>query len=277
MKSPKTCIFCACRGKISKEHFWPEWLALHIPVAEPYAHINEFHTAEGKMPAKLERRSERQGGVNTKKIRAVCVNCNNRWMSSLESKVKPTLLDLFGSHDGELTPEAAQTLALWIAVKSIVAEHAAPGTTLTPASDRNAVFRTHAIPNYFQIYIGYHTLQTQAAYHRQSTTVSLSLRGPDPPLTLECTRNIQATLFLVGPLCIYLAAARVAGFDFTTLAPPYPMLMLFPQVPLETRLRSFPPLGTIEMFMVGKSLDRLIAHPNTKYGGPLPPQTSSAT
>ena len=179
------------------------------------------------MPAKLERRSERQGGVNTKKIRAVCVNCNNRWMSSLESKVKPTLLDLFGSHDGELTPEAAQTLALWIAVKSIVAEHAAPGTTLTPASDRNAVFRTHAIPNYFQIYIGYHTLQTQAAYHRQSTTVSLSLRGPDPPLTLECTRNIQATLFLVGPLCIYLAAARVAGFDFTTLAPPYPMLMLF--------------------------------------------------
>ena len=198
-------------------------------------------------------------------------------MSSLESKVKPTLLGLFNSHDGELTPDAAQALALWIAVKSIVAEHAAPGTTLTPASDRNAVYRTQAIPNYFRIYIGYHTLKTQAAFHRQSTTVSLSLRGPEPAMTLECTRNIQATLFLVGPLCIYLAAARVAGFDFTVLAPPHPMLMLFPQASLGTKLRSLPPLGSLEMFIVGKSLDRLIAHSNTKYGGPLPPQASSAT
>jgi hypothetical protein len=92
MKKPKTCIFCGEQGSISKEHFWPEWVAPHIRAGEAGSNVSEFHAAEGKNAPSLQRRSERPGDVVTKKIRAVCERCNNGWMSEVESNVKPTIL-----------------------------------------------------------------------------------------------------------------------------------------------------------------------------------------
>lgn len=277
MRRPKACIFCSSPTGLSKEHFWPEWLAPYLPTPDPYAHITEFHSAEGKHPVRLQRRSERQGAVNTKKIRAVCATCNNGWMSALESTAKPTILGLLDRSITVLSKQCVADLALWIAVKSIVGEHGVEDTALTPPDDRNAVYSTRSIPDYLRIFIAYHSLRSQAAYHRQSTTVSTTPQGPNPPLPPDIHRNIQATTFLVGSLCIYITAARVTGISAATLDPRHSMHRLWPAPPQDIDFLAIPPLGTDEIFQVGSSLDRLIAHPHVRYGGPLPKGTQNAT
>ena len=277
MKRPKTCIFCGKRGNISKEHFWPEWLAPHLPPAVPNSHISEFHSGEGKQPRRLERHSERPGSVNTRKIRAVCATCNNGWMSALESKVKPTILGLLSRSVTTLSEEPLRSLTLWIAVKSIVGEHSALGTALTTPDDRLALARDHTIPGYLRLFVAYHSLETQAAYYRQSTTVSTTLRGPNPSLPAGISRNIQATTFLVGSICIFVAAVRASGVDSEILDPPVAMHRLWPNPMASVDLGALQPLSAIEIALVGDSLERLVAHPGVGYGGPIPPQDESAT
>jgi hypothetical protein len=153
VKRAKTCIFCGARGSISKEHFWPEWLAKHIPPLMRNAHVSEFHSAEGLQPKQLLRRSERPGGVNTKKIRAVCMRCNNEWMSGLESKAKPPLLALLNGSRSVLALEDAETLGRWAALKSVVGEYAIEGTALTPATERQALWQAQVVPAFFRVFL----------------------------------------------------------------------------------------------------------------------------
>lgn len=277
MKHPKTCIFCGNRGSISKEHFWPEWLAPHLAPAHPNSHVTEFRSAEGKQPPRLERRSERPGAVNTKKIRVVCATCNTGWMSALESKVKPVFLALLEGSNTTLSSQGAANVALWVTVKSIVGEHATESTALTTPADRLAVLKSQLIPDYFRIFVALHSLETQTAYYRQSTTVSKTMRGPDPPLPSKIFRNIQATTFLVGPVCIYVTAARVAGFSGAVLDPVPKMHRLWPDSLPNIELAALRPLAASDVSAICRSLDRLVADPRVKYGGPLPRHEASAT
>lgn len=270
MKQPKTCIFCNKRGGISKEHFWPEWLAPYLPRVEPNLYVTEFHSAEGKQRRQLKQRSERQGPVNSKTIRVVCATCNNGWMSILESEAKPIILGLLDRSNTALSNESLKTLAIWVAVKSIIGEHAAKGTALTTQADRYALFRDRVIPNYFRIFIAYHSLQTQAAYYRHSTTVSTTMHGPNPSLPNGISRNIQSTTFLVGSVCIFVAAVRAVGFISTVLDPRPTMHKLWPDPVSNFDLTTLQPLDTDEIAVVEGTLDRLVSHSNVRYGGPLP-------
>ena len=277
MKRPKVCIFCGVCGGSSKEHFWPEWLASHLLPTGVKSHVTEYHTAEGKEPQRLERRSERPGSVSTKKIRAVCATCNNGWMSALESKAKPCLLALIQQSNTTLSTETIKTLALWVTVKSIVAEHATESTALTTPTDRRAVYKGGVIPSYFRIFVAFHSLTTQTAYYRQSTTLSMSAVGPDPSLPNAVFRNVQATTFLVGNVCFYLTAARVARFNGATLDPVHLMHRLWPEPLQSIDLASSSILGQPEVSLVCHSLDRLVGSPHVKYGGPLLERAASET
>jgi hypothetical protein len=277
MKRSKICIFCGSRDRISKEHFWPQWLAPFLPQSSPNSHVSEFHSGEGKQHLKLERRSERPGLVQTKKIRAVCTACNNGWISALESKSKPIFIRLINRSAAYISNEEAQTLALWITVKSVVGEYAMEGTALTPQSDRALLFSSQLIPEYFRIFIAYHSLQVQTGYYRQSTTISTSIHGPVPPLPRDVSRNIQATTFFLGPLCIYVTASKIAGFNSETLDPFFSMYGIWPNENSEIDLGMYSPLNLRAVEYVGRSLDRLIKHPRVRYGGPHPMHDESTT
>ena len=168
----KSCIFCGELGNISKEHFWPEWLAPYVHTIGDGHNISELHSAEGKGQQTLQRRRVCPGNVITKKIRVVCKNCNNRWMSELEANVKPTILSLLINNKTALTEEEVATLSLWITVKTIVGEHWEENLSLTPDNDRYLIYKNKIIPDYFHIFLGFHSFKNQAAYERQSTTVS---------------------------------------------------------------------------------------------------------
>jgi hypothetical protein len=243
VKHAKPCIFCGIRPATSKEHFWPQWLAPHIPPAVPNSHVTEFHSGEGKQAQWLLRRSERPGALNTKKIRAVCPQCNNGWMSELEGRAKTVMLDLFKGDATGLTRESAITLARWACVKATVGEHATQETALTPREDRLTLYEKQHLPKYTRVFLAYHALTTQTAYVRHSTTVSRSFSGPQPSLPVGVSRNIQATTFLVGPLCFYVTSVRVSGLDAGVLDPPIPMIRLWPEPASDLDLAGTAPLS----------------------------------
>jgi hypothetical protein len=198
-------------------------------------------------------------------------------MSALESSAKPVLLTLLKRNQSTLSPQASSALARWVAVKSIVGEHATEATALTPPTERRAVHERSAIPAFFRIFVAYHSLRTQTAYYRDSTTVSKSARGPDPGLPSGIQRNIQATTFLVGPLCFYVAAARVEGLSVVALDPNHPMHRLWPDPDAYLDFNTLPVLAQPDLFAISRSLERLVGDPRVIFAGPLPEQEYGAT
>ena len=275
MKPPKKCIFCNTLGNISKEHFWSEWLASHIPQAAKSRHISGLLASEGKQPQQLRSFSERDGSVLTKKIRVVCKTCNNGWMSQLESAAKPTLIALINRSNLTFSSKDAQTLALWVSVKTIVGEYATENTALTILDDRHLVRTDNLIPEYFRIFVGYHSLEAQAGYQRHSTTLSTNTLGPNPPLPKSITRNIQATCFLVGPLIFYVVAARIQGFNINALNPSNQLTRLWPQTLANLDLNALTPINANDVATIANRLTTLIESPQVQYGGPLPNQNSN--
>lgn len=275
MKLQKKCIFCDTLGNISKEHFWPEWLAPYISEANTSRHISVLLEAEGKEPQKLNRSSERDGNVLTKKIRIVCKTCNNGWMSQIESAVKPILIALINRSNLVLSSEDTKILALWVSLKTIVGEYATENMALTVLNDRQLLRSDNIIPEYFRVFIGYHSLNEQAAYQRHSTTVSTNILGPNPPLPNLITINIQATCFLVGPVIFYVVAARVQGFNMATLEPSNQMLRLWPQILVNLDLSKLTSIEANDVSAIANRLTTLIAYPQVQYGGPIPNKNSN--
>jgi hypothetical protein len=269
MPSLKACIFCGRFDGLSKEHIWPQWMAAYLPITAPNAHISEVHSGIPKQPRTLQRRSERPGPVHTKKVRAVCHKCNNTWMSAVEEQAKPILLRALSSQ--ELTIEAAEAahLSNWAVLKAVVGEHAS-ADHLTPYEDRSAVRTSQTLPAYFRVFVAKHQSQTQTAYVRHSATLSLTLKGPAPPLPKGITRNIQITTLLVGPLCFHVAAMRVHGVHIALLDPVRPMHQVHPPLASTVNLSMTPALTDIDLHFNSKVIERLMRHPKVKYGGDLP-------
>jgi hypothetical protein len=274
MKTQRTCIFCGKLGSISKEHFWPEWLESYLPKQAENAYVSELHVAEGKVPKRLQDRMERQGSVTTKKIRVVCKNCNNGWMSRLEESAKMIMRPVLEGHSYTLAKTEIQTLACWVAVKTIVGEHAEGQMALTPAADRFLLHESHRIPEYFRIFVGTHISDTKAAYVRHSTTVSRTMDGPNPPLPPGVRRNIQTVTFLVGPLLFHTIAARVADFSIDEVFVLRSLAKLWPVPSEDVDLSLLPVIDDHGLSGIAGQLDMLIASPRVLYGGPLQPRTA---
>ena len=72
----------------SREHILPEWLA--IEVEQPDLSLNQYRHNEDKVEDELLRSHDLGSFV----IKNVCGDCNNGWMSRLEGRAKPMLLEL---------------------------------------------------------------------------------------------------------------------------------------------------------------------------------------
>jgi hypothetical protein len=157
-------------------------------------------------------RRERQGAANTLKIKVVCTDCNNGWMSALETAVKPVLIPLMT--DGLITLNSAAkiTLVEWITLKMLVAEHVEhPGVPADPIFEqpvRTDFMKSRAIPEGIRIWI---TRQKGRRWHtgffRYGTTLARSLT-PDPPEPQPgAPKNVQACTWGVGRVLIHFYAA----------------------------------------------------------------------
>lgn len=270
MASQQTCIFCDLPGKLSKEHFWPEWLAPHIRELRPNGYISEWHESTGKGPTKLVKRSEKQGSVINKRFRVVCIKCNNGWMSKLEESVKPILLSMLCGSAPNLTGEELHRLAVWISLKSMVSEHNGNGSLLTPPEDRHLLYSKAIIPPYYRIFLGFQSSETKAAFRRHSTAISRFLSPPTPPLPPGITRNLQTVSFITGRLFIHLIAARVTGFDVDEVFKIPSMARIWPSGTPSPSLESLHPIDDVEIMRIAGQIDILTQLPSVVHIDDLP-------
>lgn len=201
------------RRGLSKEHLWPDWLSkMYVRSG------NEKHTFGSRTHMNKEMTHdgvyERPGLLYSLKIRVVCQSCNNGWMSQVENETKPILLRMINGESHKIKDGELATLSFWVVMKVITAEFSEKSSKLhvTPVNERRAMMEERKIPNFFNIFLGVHSTGHNSAWHRHSWTMSLSPKGPTPPLERR-ERNAQSIAFILGPIFIYILNVRLQGFN----------------------------------------------------------------
>ncbi|HST36457.1 MAG TPA: hypothetical protein VLK25_07500, partial [Allosphingosinicella sp.] len=170
--APRQCIFCEGPAT-SKEHFWPGWMHDLLPAVPDPKHDRRLYSFHPITGVREEGPQAKPGSIHTIKIRAVCAQCNNGWMSQLEQEARPFLTPLINGTPIVLDAKQLEVVARWITLKSIVAEHAARNNFLTPRDDRVAFKERGTIPAYFRIYCANHNMTDAAGYIRHTSDLRL--------------------------------------------------------------------------------------------------------
>ena len=265
---PQNCIFCNRPGKKTKEHLWPVWM-------HPYlSRQGELKHKRGQLTSLLgeevsSKYLERQGHLSSIRLRVVCKICNSGWMSRLESKTKPILVNILTENSVLLTASELETLAQWIAMKAITGEHAEPEIFVTPISDRIVFQSELEIPSYFEIYIGSHNHAENTAWLRRSHTMALSPNGPTPPLN-GLQRNTQTIAMLCGPIFILVIAIRLEGIKPKDIFQFKKLKKIFPLSNCELNWPTAPIINQSDLSRFSNILDELGNLPNVHHLPEIP-------
>lgn len=131
---PKICYFCGRVGNMSKEHVWPQWMrkgALVQPT-QVTSILGVAQTGPTELTENTNVVTHKNASVLTTHIREVCADCNNGWMSQLETDVQPLIRRLvvrsypFGVTT--LAPKEAATLSAWAVKTAWMRERATPAS-----------------------------------------------------------------------------------------------------------------------------------------------------
>jgi hypothetical protein len=148
MKEQGRCIFCNETG-LSKQHIWPDWLKKVITRDENKNTQTLFrydYFTEDRIAITPEVKI-REGYLGTRKIRNVCLKCNNGWMSQIEQRAKPHLITMIQGNKTTLTKSDLKDIITWIVMTSIMSEYTDVETKAISEEDRIALYQTQNIPN----------------------------------------------------------------------------------------------------------------------------------
>lgn len=147
---PRQCGFCWGFG-VSKEHLWPEWI-LRI-ILETRGEQGKKHIVEHERHGNTTRFESMK--LETK-IGMPCEDCNNGWMSDLETSVKPFMGGMV--FPGELTllnQDRRRLLARWAVKTAMVSEFFKPdGRFYFTSDERRAFMASSQPPNDVWVWIG---------------------------------------------------------------------------------------------------------------------------
>ncbi len=162
MQKHGTCIFCGGLG-LTKEHVWPDWLRnVIVSTTKRSAHIVDgmvqlsprsiYIIDETKFG-----KQNRTGAITSRKLRVVCIKCNNNWMSNLQTKAKFLLVPMIKDRKWSISSEEdTKIIASWITMFTIVSEYLNPDRVTTTEAERR-LFRNTVNPlSSWNIWLGYH-------------------------------------------------------------------------------------------------------------------------
>lgn len=207
-KAPRKCIFCNNNASSGGEHLWPEWAHPHLNKGEYKA----IFKAEGLDLANPEKSSldNRQGGIVTKKFRCVCTDCNNGWMSQLETAVKEFLVPVMTGQKCNLTPAQLQTLIEWTTLKILIAENDRPETSTTIRPEREAFKADKTIPPRLRIWIGYMPIRKPWPRGLLYMAVQLRKKGTEAD---GGRPNLYCMTIAIGQLVIFAVNTSLTKLD----------------------------------------------------------------
>src|SRR5260370_12410263 len=139
------CAFCPETADITGEHIWSAWAGRMFGE-------RRYTITRKELDGRVRAWKRPHLGPKTN---VVCGNCNNGWMSDLETRVKPIIGDMVCKcNETTLHDKDIATIAVWAYTKAIVAEHShnnrKPFFTF---AERQLFRQTLSIPNGVQIWL----------------------------------------------------------------------------------------------------------------------------
>ena len=148
------------------------------------------------------------GDPASKKIKAVCKDCNSSWMSRIEEAAKPILTPMFLGEASVLTPADQSAITECVALKTIVGEFDdTPDTRAIDAETRQAFFERRELLGVWKIWLGnYRGAGAWNTRYRHAPGMVYLKSSPviDVPVT-----NSQVSAFAGGKLFILAFNSRV--------------------------------------------------------------------
>lgn len=240
-----------------------------LPIGPEGTYSGEFREEHPKTKAvsKHEKRTK-PGELYTKKMKVVCEQCNNEWMSQIDEAVKPLLTPIIKGEPVTLNASELEIIARWATLKAIVCEQDTRSTDVTPQEDRTAFMADRTIPPYFNIYLLNHSCSSRIGYVRTSHAVSLTMDGPTPPLEGR-QKNTQQISVILGSAMLHINAARVDGFriEDRLFMPAVVSRRIWPPNFTTLTWPASPVLTCDQMRELAYSIKRLTALPEVKWGG----------
>jgi hypothetical protein len=151
-KPPGRCIFCDRLG-VTKEHMWADWLRNYIP-REASGHATSFEKIHLRHSERQYQR--RMGDPHSRRIKCVCRECNNGWMSQLQEKAKPYLVPMLTGNAVTLQRNGLTPLAAWVTMMVMVAEHLNDESVAVTLVERQRFKASQRAPSHWRIWIGRH-------------------------------------------------------------------------------------------------------------------------
>lgn len=118
-----SCAFCPSEAKLSGEHIWSEWVGDLFGTGKNRFTFRRFAENRGTTRGPVVKEWKKHEIDFTANV--VCVPCNTRWMSSIEStQAKPTLERMIVSGSPvSILPRGVTSIALFAFLKAVVADH----------------------------------------------------------------------------------------------------------------------------------------------------------
>jgi hypothetical protein len=189
---------------------WADWLKVYIPraalehrISSTLAHIEGDETSYHR----------RTGDPHSRRIKCVCRTCNNGWMSALQEDAKPILIPLLKGTNTTLHRRAQTTLASWIAMTVMVAEHVDKDKIAIGTDERSWFRNNRRAPGHWRIWIGRHSRDRRGMVtHNVMSFVSKEEfeRAPHRP-TGEA--NTQTTTICLGEHLLVHVMSSLVAYD----------------------------------------------------------------
>lgn len=228
-----TCPFCGVlliKQNQSAEHILAKWLRKVPPIPDAM----KVRTGGARRWAEPDIRMGAKGQVilgpsrafDSKHVHAmfgtvaVCADCNNGWMSSLEQEVEPTLAPLVSGIKTEVTPEEARQLARWLGKVHVAYERDDPATAFAHAAQIRDV-RAGRPPRWSSVWIARHDSPLKTMLRHSPNT------GYVEGTSIVVGRNARTTVSL-GHVFLQIVVNDRPLFELTPFEPSAPWRLIYP-------------------------------------------------
>lgn len=201
----KRCAFCGKVGRLSKEHFYPQWMHPEVPMRTgPKASYSIIELSSAGRGAALEEdgRRRKNGDVAHAGMHVVCEPCNNGWMSQIENAVRVPLLRLMRGERCTLSREERSVVSRWIVLKLLVAD-AFENAAVFNDEQRHAFMADFHVPGSVTVWLGYLDSAVPGRIERLQGTLTSTKEEPPPERD-----NTASLAFNLGRLSVFVLLDR---------------------------------------------------------------------
>ncbi len=200
------------------------------------------------------------GHVGSKTLKIVCSDCNNGWMSKIESDAKPILTDLMLEKAIIMDRDQQLLVAKWAFLKTIIAEYLDITWQAINSSERKYFYEKKLLPENIGIWIvknetdkwRYRHLHTGGKVHYSS-------------LPNRC--NTQSTIFVIGGLIIYIYKRHDSSFTYPFLGEwGRSLTLIYPHEHKAIRWASVPSMNGDETELLRLNLERVLSLLSLPHG-----------